>query len=111
MLSPTALELALLSAGVLGFRHGFDYDHIAAISDITSVEPSRKRAMRMGLLYVIGHASTVAVLGGARRWIHAGAPGTVCVRHIAAPKWSIRAQIAGFDSDRRFSVAFLENSK
>ena len=65
MLSPTALELALLSAGVLGFRHGFDYDHIAAISDITSVEPSRKRAMRMGLVYVIGHASTVALLGGA----------------------------------------------
>ncbi len=65
MLSPTALDLALLSAGVLGFRHGFDYDHIAAISDITSVEPSRKRAMRMGLVYVIGHASTVALLGGA----------------------------------------------
>jgi high-affinity nickel permease len=60
----SALNLALLSAGVLGFRHGFDYDHIAAISDITSVEPSRKRAMRMGLLYVLGHASMVAVLGG-----------------------------------------------
>src|SRR5580692_2373489 len=65
MLSPTALDLALLSAGVLGFRHGFDYDHIAAISDITSVEPSHKRAMRMGLVYVIGHASTVALLGAA----------------------------------------------
>jgi high-affinity nickel permease len=65
MPSPTTLQLALLSAGVLGFRHGFDYDHIAAISDITSIEPSRKRAMRMGLVYVIGHASTVAVLGGA----------------------------------------------
>src|ERR1700733_7762092 len=57
------LYLALFSAAVLGFRHGFDYDHIAAISDITSVEPSRPRAMRMGLLYVLGHASTVAVLG------------------------------------------------
>jgi hypothetical protein len=56
------LNLALLSAGVLGFRHGFDYDHIAAISDITSVETCRKRAMRMGLLYVLGHASMVAVL-------------------------------------------------
>ena len=57
------LNLALLSAGVLGFRHGFDYDHIAAISDITSVEPSRKQAMRMGLVYVLGHAFMVAVLG------------------------------------------------
>jgi len=61
----TPLNLALISAGVLGFRHGFDYDHIAAISDITSVESSRRRAMRMGLLYVLGHAAMVAALGSA----------------------------------------------
>jgi hypothetical protein len=61
----TTLNLALLSAAVLGFRHGFDYDHIAAISDITSVEPDRKRAMRMGFFYVLGHAAMVALLGGA----------------------------------------------
>jgi hypothetical protein len=66
MLAPVkTLELALLSAAVLGFRHGFDYDHIAAITDITSLETSPPRAMRMGLLYVLGHAATVAVLGGA----------------------------------------------
>jgi hypothetical protein len=62
--APTTLELALLSAAVLGFRHGFDYDHIAAISDITSVERTGGRAMRMGLVYVLGHAATVAALGG-----------------------------------------------
>jgi high-affinity nickel-transport protein len=62
---PTTLHLALLSAVILGFKHGFDYDHIAAISDITSVEPSRAKGMRMGLVYVVGHASTVAALGGA----------------------------------------------
>jgi hypothetical protein len=61
----TPLNLALLSAAVLGFRHGFDYDHIAAISDITSVESSRRQATRMGLLYVFGHAAMVAVLGSA----------------------------------------------
>lgn len=66
MLAPVkTLELALLSAAVLGFRHGFDYDHIAAITDITSLETSPPRAMRMGLIYVLGHAATVAVLGGA----------------------------------------------
>lgn len=66
MIAPVkTLELALLSAGILGFRHGFDYDHIAAITDITSLEPSRARGMRMGLLYVLGHAATVAVLGAA----------------------------------------------
>src|SRR5208282_3546064 len=60
----SALNLALFSAAVLGFRHGFDYDHIAAISDITSVEPAPPKAMRMGLVYVLGHAATVAALGG-----------------------------------------------
>jgi high-affinity nickel permease len=60
----SALYLALLSAAILGFRHGFDYDHIAAITDITSVETSRKRALRMGLVYALGHAATVAILGG-----------------------------------------------
>jgi|ERR1700733_13745575 hypothetical protein len=61
----STLNLALLSAAVLGFRHGFDYDHIAAITDITSVESNRGRAMRMGLVYVLGHATMVAILGGA----------------------------------------------
>ena len=60
-----SVELALISAAVLGFRHGFDYDHIAAISDITSVQTSSRRAMRLGLLYALGHAVTVAALGSA----------------------------------------------
>ena len=60
-----SLQLALLSAAILGFRHGFDYDHIAAISDITSVQTSRWRGMRLGLLYALGHAAMVGVLGSA----------------------------------------------
>jgi high-affinity nickel permease len=58
------LEITLLSCAVLGFRHGFDYDHIAAISDITSIEQKTSRAMRLGLLYAAGHASMIALLGG-----------------------------------------------
>lgn len=66
MSDPTrSLEIALVSALVLGLRHGFDYDHIAAISDITSVQTSRWRGMRLGLLYALGHAATVALLGSA----------------------------------------------
>jgi high-affinity nickel-transport protein len=65
VIATRALDLALISAAVLGFRHGFDYDHIAAISDITSVERGARRAMRMGLVYVTGHAATIAALGGA----------------------------------------------
>jgi high-affinity nickel-transport protein len=63
--SPTSLQLALLSAAILGLHHGFDYDHIAAITDITSVQTSRWRGMRLGLLYALGHAAMVAVLGSA----------------------------------------------
>jgi high-affinity nickel-transport protein len=32
-----ALNVTQISCAVLRFRYGFDYDHIAAISDITSV--------------------------------------------------------------------------
>jgi len=62
-LAPNSLQLALFSAAILGFHHGFDYDHIAAITDITSVQVKRWRGMRLGLLYALGHAATVAVLG------------------------------------------------
>ena len=64
-MSLSTLDLAFVSAGILGFRHGFDYDHIAAISDITSMEPSRKSAMQMGFVYILGHAVTLGALGGA----------------------------------------------
>jgi hypothetical protein len=64
-MSLSTLDLALVSAGILGFRHGFDYDHIAAISDITSMEPSKMRATQMGCVYILGHAVTLAALGGA----------------------------------------------
>lgn len=60
----TPLEITLISCAVLGFRHGFDYDHIAAISDITSVQQKASTAMRLGLLYAFGHASMIALLGG-----------------------------------------------
>lgn len=65
MLAPKTLELALLAAAVLGLRHGFDYDHVAAITDITGVDADQRHAMKMGLLYVLGHAATVASLGTA----------------------------------------------
>src|SRR5438477_1218942 len=65
MMDPVNLRLALISAAVLGFRHGLDYDHIAAITDISSVQSKARDAMRYGLLYVAGHATTVALLGAA----------------------------------------------
>lgn len=58
-----------LKAGVLGtaltygFRHGFDWDHIAAITDITSSQDDSRRAMFLATLYAVGHAVVVFVLG------------------------------------------------
>jgi hypothetical protein len=65
MLGSGNLRLALITLAGLGFRHGLDYDHIAAITDISSVQAKARDAMRYGLLYVSGHATTVAVLGAA----------------------------------------------
>jgi high-affinity nickel-transport protein len=62
-LMPNSLQLALLSAAILGFHHGFDYDHIAAITDITSVQLDRWQGMKLGFIYALGHAATVAALG------------------------------------------------
>jgi high-affinity nickel-transport protein len=75
----SALELALLSCALLGLRHGFDYDHLAAITDITSVQRTWREGMRLGLLYALGHALTVAILGAAVIFLHLGLP-----RHLDA---------------------------
>lgn len=70
----SALELALVSCALLGLRHGFDYDHLAAITDITSVQRTWREGMRLGLLYALGHALTVAILGGVVILLHLGLP-------------------------------------
>jgi hypothetical protein len=60
----SSLGITLVSCAVLGFRHGFDYDHIAAITDMASVQKRPSIAMRLGLLYALGHATMIALLGG-----------------------------------------------
>jgi high-affinity nickel permease len=70
----SALELALFSCALLGLRHGFDYDHLAAITDITSVQRTWREGMKLGLLYALGHAFTVALLGGAVIFLHLSLP-------------------------------------
>ncbi len=78
-------SLALVGTALaLGFRHGIDWDHIAAITDITSTTanvesvgtssattPGRRasfgrlelRAFGLASLYALGHATVVAALG------------------------------------------------
>jgi high-affinity nickel-transport protein len=68
------LDAALGSCLVLGLRHGFDYDHLAAISDITAVQRNWKSGLRLGMTYALGHAFMVALLGVAVLEMHVGLP-------------------------------------
>ncbi len=68
------LDAALGSCLLLGLRHGFDYDHLAAISDITAVQRNWRTGLRLGVTYALGHAFTVAALGIAVLQLHMGLP-------------------------------------
>jgi high-affinity nickel-transport protein len=68
------LDAALGSCLLLGLRHGFDYDHLAAISDITAVQRNWRSGLRLGVTYALGHAFTVAALGVAVLEMHLGLP-------------------------------------
>lgn len=46
-----------------GLRHGIDWDHIAAISDITSSQETPRRSLLSASFYAIGHGFVVFVLG------------------------------------------------
>jgi hypothetical protein len=52
-------------AVVFGFRHGIDWDHIAALTDLTGSQPTSRRSMLLATLYAVGHAVMVLALGTA----------------------------------------------
>src|SRR4029453_15385771 len=53
----------IVSALLFGFRHGIDWDHIAAITDITSSQEDRGLALEYGTIYALGHALVVFLIG------------------------------------------------
>jgi high-affinity nickel-transport protein len=53
----------VLTAFGFGFRHGVDWDHIAALTDITSSQDEPRRSMWFATLYALGHALVVFLLG------------------------------------------------
>lgn len=66
---PAEIGVALLGTGLgLGLRHGIDWDHIAAISDVTSSQKNHRRSLGMGTLYALGHAAVVVALGLLAIW-------------------------------------------
>ncbi|MDQ0876591.1 high-affinity nickel permease [Paenibacillus sp. V4I3] len=55
--------LIIFSSLILGFRHGVDWDHIAAITDLVGVETRAKHGMLLATMYSLGHGLVILVLG------------------------------------------------
>ena len=62
---------------LLGLRHGVDWDHIAAITDLTGAATNRRHGFLLATLYALGHAGVVILLGLAALWFGALLPGWV----------------------------------
>jgi hypothetical protein len=60
----SAFHLGLVVTALgFGFRHGIDWDHIAALTDLTSTQQHPRRSMFFATLYALGHAVVVFGLG------------------------------------------------
>lgn len=55
----------LLTALGLGLRHGVDWDHIAAIADLSGNAENRRRGFILSMAYAVGHGAVVFLLGTA----------------------------------------------
>ena len=61
-----AALLSVLALGfLLGMRHATDPDHVVAVTTIVSQQRSLARAARTGVLWGIGHTTTILIAGGA----------------------------------------------
>ena len=61
----TALLSVTLLGFLLGMRHATDPDHVVAVTTIVSQQRSLARAARTGVLWGIGHTTTIMLVGGA----------------------------------------------
>jgi high-affinity nickel-transport protein len=55
--------LVFVSALLFGLRHGIDWDHIAAIADVTGSQEAPAQSLWLGTVYALGHGLVVAALG------------------------------------------------
>lgn len=55
--------LPLLFAGVVGFTHAFEIDHLLAVSSIASRRKSVLMAIKDGVYWGLGHTSTILAIG------------------------------------------------
>src|ERR1700730_7689308 len=74
----TGFRLGLIAtAFAFGFRHGIDWDHIAALTDITGSQDNARSSMTFATLYALGHALVVFALGLAVIVLSAHLPSSV----------------------------------
>jgi high-affinity nickel permease len=83
----TSLVLLFTTSWLLGFRHGIDWDHIAAVTDIVSGQPRPWRAVQYGSMYALGHSVVIFAFGL-----------VAIVLGLSLPSWidSIMEHVVGF---------------
>jgi ABC-type nickel/cobalt efflux system permease component RcnA len=62
MTPPPGILAILAVGGLLGFRHAFEPDHLAAVSTLASRQGSVWSAARLGLAWGMGHTATVGAI-------------------------------------------------
>ncbi len=67
---PYQQALLLATGLVLGMRHAFDRDHVAAVTHFISLEPDPIRSAWFGFRWALGHAVTVLALGSLILLLH-----------------------------------------
>ncbi len=55
--------LPLFFAGIVGFTHAFEIDHLLAVSSIVTRRNSFVKAMKDGIFWGLGHTSTILAVG------------------------------------------------
>src|SRR6266545_6248764 len=78
-MSPPPNLLALAGLGLLlGFRHAFEPDHLAAVSTLATRQGRLFDACRLGLAWALGHTASVGAVVGAIILLGV---------HLPAPLW------------------------
>lgn len=70
MTEPVHSTLLLLTGLVLGMRHAFDRDHVAAVTHFISLEPDPRKSAWFGFRWAVGHAVAVLLLGSLLLALH-----------------------------------------
>jgi hypothetical protein len=74
----TGFRVGLMATAFgFGFRHGIDWDHIAALTDITGSQDNARSSLSFATLYALGHALVVLVLGVGVILLSASLPSSV----------------------------------